>query len=85
MSEEPLPVEAYQQRSLGLLELVHHAAAAGEWAALLVVHAHHRDGRWSGGVTREIDHTTLHNTPLPVFYCEADLHAYRDSLDRVAT
>lgn len=75
MSEEPLPEAVYRARSLGLLRLCIIAHQAGHRAALLVVHAEHRDGSMSAGVSEEIRLAREHW--LPVCWSESDLHALR--------
>lgn len=75
MSEEPLPVAAYQRRSLGLLRLCIRALHAGERAALLIVNAKHRDGSRSGGVGDEI--RLAEEYGLPVVWSESELHGLR--------
>jgi hypothetical protein len=68
MSSEPLTTALYQQRSLDLLGLL-----AGRDAWLLVIAAHHPDGRRSMGTAREIEEAgTL---GIPVVYTLADLPA----------
>lgn len=63
MSPEPLPVAAYQRRSLQLLELLS-AAAADSRAALLVLSYYHPDGRPSAGVATEVAFCKQHGIPV---------------------
>lgn len=75
VSPEPLPVQFYQERSLGLLRLCIAAHRAGHRAALLIVNDRHRDGALSGGVARE--RQVAEEAGLPVVTCVEDLHRLR--------
>lgn len=75
MSGDVLPVEHYQRRSLDLLRLLGPQVRCGGRAAMYVVHAHHRDGRPSGGVHDEMGE--CERLGVPVVYSVEELAGLR--------
>jgi len=72
MSDEAMPVEHYQRRSMDLLHLL-----AGKPAALYVTETHHFDGRQSKGVATEI--TAAEDLGIPVVYTMSDLMRLKEA------
>lgn len=70
VSEQPIPKELFQRRSLDLLRLLR-----GRRGAMLVLHATHRGGRRSEGVHREIRECEL--LGIPVVYSIEELAQIR--------
>lgn len=77
VSPEPLPVTAFQRRSMGLLRLLAHALGTSDRVALFVVHDGHRNGRRSEGVHAEI--CEAKRLGIPVAFSIEELCAGRGS------
>ena len=74
MSDRPLTIQQYQERSMWLLRLL----APPVHGALYVVNSMHADGRTSGGVRAEI--REAERLRIPVFYSGGPLKRWRAGL-----